>query len=286
MAYRVSPPRITPAPTGAPKPTASAPESDAHRQTGFVLGHEVQLVLDGLAIEGAIAEASAGAKFRSQAAMAVMGPWSRSWLARLAALHAAQFGNYAAAIPLVRAAADYQAAAWALQTGDGPEWTAWLDGTPIALTPDVHATEFRLHAFRSAETLANDPVLGPVYRVATDLAMPNFGATVLLVASDSAPDRILMTFGDRSFHVALAELVLGWLLALGGAQVTAVGSEGTPFAAAPDPGAVSAFQAGVAGVLADSGRCRVEAIEHGGESRYLVYNWRRTPGSAAKKLLL
>jgi hypothetical protein len=37
---------------------------------------------------------------------------------------------------------------------------------------------------------------------------------------------------------------------------------------------------------ADGDRCAVEGIERNGERRYLVRNWRRTPGAAAKRILL
>ena len=37
---------------------------------------------------------------------------------------------------------------------------------------------------------------------------------MLLAGSDSAPDHVAMTFGDRDFHVGLAELH-SWLLRLG-----------------------------------------------------------------------
>ena len=40
---RVSPPRFTPTAMGAPRPPAGTPGADAHRQTGFVLGEEVDI---------------------------------------------------------------------------------------------------------------------------------------------------------------------------------------------------------------------------------------------------
>ncbi|MFN0097017.1 MAG: hypothetical protein ACKVVT_19835 [Dehalococcoidia bacterium] len=281
MPPRISPPRIVPEPTGATKPPGAAPETDAFRQTGFVLGEEVDLVLEGLRLEGALAEACAGAKFRSATAPLLL-LWSRSWLARQEALHAVQWGNYPAAIPLVRASADYQAAMKGLAGADRAEWDAWVESEPIAIAAAVHGTEVKPHAYRSAETLASDAVLGPVYRAATELSMPHFAASIVLAGNDSGPDRILATFGERSFHLGLAELVMGWLLALGDAQLRRVAQP--PFPAVPEPPLV-AVCARLAAAAARDDRCRVEPVEIEAQHRLLIHNWRATPGSAAKKLL-
>ncbi len=284
--YRVSPPRISPAATRAGKPPAEANGSaDAYRQTSFVLGGEVETILDGLNLEGAMAEASSGAKFRSQRMVAALGLWSRAWLSRLEALHAMEWGNYVAAIALVRAAADYQASSlYVLRTG-AAEWDEWLDGGGIALAPDQHATEFRLHAFRAAEVLAAHDILGPVYRTTMDLSLSHFGSTLLVAGNESAPDRVLMTFGDRDFHVGLAELCLGWLAQLGMAQIDAVAEFDGVFAI-PDKGRVEDWRAQAGKLVAGRDRCRIEAIERDGEKRYLIENWRREPRSAPKRLLL
>src|SRR6185437_15529836 len=136
-----------------------------------------EVVLDGLNLEGMIAAASNTGKFRTQLAASVLTLWSRGWLARLEALHAVQWGSYGPAIALVRSAADYQAGLLYLLRTEAAEWQQWLDEGGIGLATDVHATEFRLHAFRSAEVLAAEPVLGEVYRAATELSLPHFGAT-------------------------------------------------------------------------------------------------------------
>ena len=284
MPLRVSPPRVFPVATGAVKPPLDAAGSaDAYRQTAFVLGAELDAVLSGLSAEGAAAEASSGAKFRNQRLASALGPWSRAWLMRLQTLHALQWGNYAAATPLVRAAADHQAAMIALLTTDTAAWGDWLDAGGIAISTEHHATEFRMHAFRSGETLAAHPILGAVYRAATDLSLPHFGATLLAAGAESAPDHIAMTFGDRDFHVGLAELHLGWLLELGIAQAEAIAQFADTFAGAP---ALTAWADGARRLVTTPTRCRIEQIESGGERRYLVHNWRREPRGAPKRLLL
>lgn len=284
--FRVSPPKVFTAATRAAKPPAEAAGSaDAYRQTTFVLGEEVELVLDGLRLEAGFAEASAGAKFRKQITASGMALWSRSWLSRLDALHAIEWGNYPAAVTLVRAAADYQAAMlYLLQTG-AAEWDEWLDAGGIQLAPADHATEFQLHAFRAAEVLAAHEVLGPVYRAATDLSLSHFGSTLLFAGSESDPARVAVTFGDRDFHLGLAELHLGWLLDLGGALLRDIRRFPEAFASA-DEGSADRWVTAAQRAVQRRDRCHIETVDRGGMKRYLVHNWRREPRSAAKKLLL
>lgn len=285
-APRVAPPRVFPEAAAAPRPPQGfAGAVEAHRQTSFALGPEVELVVEGLNLEGRAAEASSDARHRSQLHAALLGQWSRSWLCRLQALHAVQWGNYAAAVPLVRASADCQAALlYLFQTG-GEEWTQWLDEGGIALAPADHATQFRLHAFRAAEILAAHATLGPIYRAAMDLSLPHFGSTLLLAGNESDATRVAMTFGDRDFTLGLAELVLGWLELLGAAQLEAVLAQPDVFAC-PEPDAAAAWASKARDAASRSGRCSIESVERDGEKRYLVQNWRRTASAAAKKLLL
>lgn len=285
-AFRVSPPRVFGAATRSAKPPIDAAGSaDAYRQTTFVLGEEVDLVLLGLTLEGSIAEASAGSKFRKQATASALGLWSRSWLSRLEALHAVEWGNYAAAVTLIRAAADYQAAMLYLLRTNAAEWEEWLDAGGIQLAHADHATEFRLHAFRAAEVLAAHEILGPLYREATDLSLSHFGSTLLFAGSDSDPARVAMTFGDRDFHVGLAEIHFGWLFALGEAAIAAVAEFEGVFAPL-DEAAASKWRKATSRAGDRADRCRIETVEREGLKRYLIHNWRREPRSAAKKLLL
>lgn len=283
---RVSPPKVFPVATGATKPPNDAAGSgDAFRQTGFVLGHELETVLAGLNFEGRVAQASSAAKFRTQDLAASLGLWSRSWLSRLQSLHSLQWGNYAAAVTLVRAATDYQAASvYLLRTG-ALEWKEWLDTGGIAISPEHHATEFRLHAFRAGEVLAAHEVLGRVYRMSTDLSLSHFGSTMLLAGSGSGPDHVEMSFGDRDFHVGMAEILVDWLLELGVCQFETIAEFGPVFDSESLDG-IDGWIQGARKILDGPSRCRVESIEADGERRYLVHNWRREPRSAPRRLLL
>jgi hypothetical protein len=260
------------------------PGADAHRQTTFVLGAEVELLGLGLEAEGIAAAASAGAAYRKQPTAAALATWSRAWLSRVEALEAVRRGNYAAALPLLRAAADYTAAEIALLETDAAEWQEWLDGGGIALAPEVHATQFELHPFRSAETLAGHPELGRVYREATQLAMPHFGATILAAGNESTPQRVLVTFGDRDFHLGLAEIALGWLWAIGIEQVQAIAAHPRHLAPAGEP--AETWLKGAAGHLARPDRCGIEHVEQDGVTRMLIHGWRKRPGDAPRRILL
>lgn len=285
MTPRVSPPKVFPVATGAGKPPADATGSaDAYRQTGFVLDDAVGLVLEGLNAEGAAAELASGSKYRNQVGASAMLLWSRSWLSRLEALHAVQWGNYTAATPLVRAAADFQAAMLYLLRTGAVEWQEWLESGGIAIAPAQHATEFRLHAFRAAEILAAHDILGPLYRVTMDLSLSHFGASILAAGSESAPDHLSVTFGDRDFHMGLAELHLGWLMELGLALADALSEFSEVF-----PSETERFRklrTSTESWLAAGSRCALESIDTDGVRRYLIRNWRREPRSAPKRILL
>lgn len=283
---RVAPPRIYPVATRAGKPSAEAAGSaDAYRQTTFVLGNDIGLLLHGFALESAIAEASSDGKHRTQRMAAGLGLWSRAWLTRLEAMHALEWGNYVPAVALVRAAADYQAGGLYILRDGASEWSDWLASGGIAINPEEHAAEYRLHAFRAAEVLAAHEILGPVYRASMDLSLSHFGSTLLLAGSDSTSERVLLTFGDRDFHVALAELLTGWLMLLSAAQVEAALEFASVFAI-PDAAALTSFAQQARAAASSHARCRIEAIDHHGEKRYLVHNWRRQPGAAPKRVLL
>jgi hypothetical protein len=283
---RVSPPTVFPQATPAPRPPADAAGSaDAHRQSSFVLGADIDLVLRGLQFEAAIAEASSDAKHRIQVMAAALGLWSRAWLSRQQALHAVQWGNYAAALPLLRAAADYQASGLYVLRDGGKEWQQWLDEGGISLASDEHATEYRLHAFRAAEVLAAHDILGPIYRVAMDLSMPHFGATLLVAGNASDPSRVAITFGDRDFHLALAEITFGWAIMLSVAALEAALEFDTVFNI-PDASAIAAYARDARAANTRDDRARVDTIDRNGERRYLIPNWRRRPGDAREKILL
>ncbi len=264
---------------------ATAGSPDTFRQTGFVLRAETDALVDAFNLEAALAEGASGGKFRNQVVASALAYWSRSWSSRLQALHAIEWGNYNAALPLLRAAADYQSAGLALLESNAAEWSEWLDGGGVKLAPAQHATEFELHAFRSAETMVAHEALGTLYRIATDLSLPHFGATLLATGAESDPSRIAVTFGDRDFHLGWAELTLGLLQALTAFQLDTAVTFATVLGVADVP-KVEATSAALKAFASRPDRCSVALVEVDGVPRLLVSNWRRNPGGAYSKVLL
>lgn len=270
----------------APRPPAGSPEEDAHRQIGFVLGSELDTLLAGLRLEARIAEHLAGAKFRRFEIAGFLLFSSRGWLSRVEAMRAAEAGNYVASFPLLRASADYAAAAASMLGSGEEEWTAWATGGGIARAPAQHATEFTLHPFRSAEELARNPELGNLYRAATVLSLPHFGAGLLLAAGASDEERLAVTFGDRDFHLGLAELGLGLLAGLGREQLLLARREAARLALGSLEAEAEKTAAELAGIPSRGDRCRLEFTEIEGRERAFVQGFRRTPGAAAQRFIL
>lgn len=282
---RVSPPKVFP---GAARASRPKPENggaaDAHRQLGFVLGEEADTVVDGLELEAALAQASTGAKFRNHTVASVLATWSREWLLRLQALHAAEWGNYVGAIALVRDAVEMQAASAHLLATEAAGWQQWLTNGGITADHERHATGLRTGALRLDEALANDELLARLHWVTSRLASPAFAATLFVSAPGSDTTRVAVTFGDRDFHYGLAELVIGWLLELSGAQLQRIRDSG--FFGEGDGDAIERFERAARRAIDRKDRCTATETEDDGETRLLVNNWRRQPATAPRRFLL
>lgn len=280
---RISPPRIFPAATRASRPPADAAgAADAHRQAGFVLGDDIAAVLDGFNLEGDIARDAAGAKYRNHVVAPALAVWSRGWLARLQALHALEWGNYASAFPLLQFAAASQESLASMLETQAADWADWLEQDGIANAHDAHALEYRLRPPPAQEHAATG--VSEIARAAEGLASTAHAATMAIAGSASTPERIAVTFGDRDFHLALAEMQIGWLAALSSAQLgTAIGSGVFP---TDHVERVAQYDKRVATMLDRKDRARIEAVERDHHPRWLIHNWRRSPGAAPKRLLL
>ncbi len=282
--FRVSPPRIHPEAERSSRPPAgSAGSVDAHRQTTFVLGETVDLVLNGLRLESAVASEAAGSRYRNVAVAALLATGSRSWSARLETLHAIEAGAYAAAVPLVASAAEHEAASVAL-LADGPAaWQDLLDTDRVSDMPEEHATQLSLGEAPQATELPQ--LLAEVRDATQALAQPSPGATLFLTGGESGPGRLAVTFADRDFHMALAELTSGWLLALGVAKVEMLLEAGDVLPIS-DPEALTRWARAARRELDEPRRCRIERREIGGVERFVVENWRRAPAGAVRRIVL
>ena len=283
-AFRVSPPRVYPEAERSSRPPAGAAGSaDAHRQTSFVLGEAVDLVLDGLRLESAVANEAAGSRYRNVTVAALLATGSRAWLARLNALHAIEWGAYTAAVPLIAAAADHEAACAALLVGDGAAWQDWLDAGGVGDLHESHATEYALGTPPGNASLPE--LLADVRGAAGALAQPSPGATLLLAGGESGAGRLAVTFADRDFRMAIAELTSGWLLALGIAKVELL-LDASDVLPVSDPDALRRWARSARRELESPRRCRMERRDIDGADRYVVENWRRAPAGAVRRIVL
>jgi hypothetical protein len=124
--------------------------------------------------------------------------------------------------------------------------------------------------------------LGTIYRLLMDLSMPHFGSTAFLTASDSNLQRLAISFGDPAFHLAWAELIVGWLLTLSLSQLeTAEGCDEMALRA-EDRTAISDLARDARLALASGRRCYVEDAD----GRFLFHNFRRKPGGVPKRIML
>ncbi|MPZ47839.1 MAG: hypothetical protein GEU75_00715 [Dehalococcoidia bacterium] len=259
---------------------------DTHRQTQFLLGGDLQLFAEAMGLQLRLVKDAYPSKYRTHALAAIMGLWSRTYAALGDALLLTARGSYGSTLPLVRAACELIAAQEALRGGEMDEHTKWLFQT---LTPNetFKAFEFEMGRFFSGEVLASDPLLRGVYRPASDLGRPNFGATLLQVAPESNNVRLALTFADTSFHLGWAEIVAGWLLALASRQLRViVDAEGLFPVSDEARAAYEAVQGRIAAALARDDRARIEEVDDAGTRRYLVHDFRRQSSGAPKKFLL
>ncbi len=259
---------------------------DSYRQTTFLLGDDLRLFAEGMALQLSIVRDASPSAFRKHPYAALMGLWSRTYLALADTCLLATRGSYASCAPLVRAACEYVAAQHQLHTSEMDLFLDWLAGS-LAPTERHKAVDVGLGRYFAGGTLASDDRLRGVYRPASDLGRPSFGATLLGVGPESNNQRLAFSFADSSFHFGWAELVLGWLLAVCERQLAVVVHAKDVFPIHEDTHrAYVELARRVDETLSRPDRCFIEEVEEENERRYLVHNFRRAASGAAKKVLL
>ncbi|HEY7467324.1 MAG TPA: hypothetical protein VIB47_11600 [Dehalococcoidia bacterium] len=277
--------------TSPSRPPEAAGEQalDAYRQTRFVLGNDVELFSETMDLQLALvadANPATSSQYRTPELAALSALWSRAYAALADAMLLVSRGSYASTLPLIRAACELIAAQEGLRAGEMDQHHEWLAST---LQPDeTHkAFEFHIGRYFAGGVLFSDDVLRGIYRPASDLARPAFGASLLLVGPESSSSRVAVSFADPSFHLGWAEIVLGWLLALSTRQVeVVVDAEGIFPVSDARRQAYERLQKRVDEALARRDRCRIEEIVDGYNRRYLVHNFRRASGGSPKRILL
>ncbi|MEX1252896.1 MAG: hypothetical protein WEE64_01010 [Dehalococcoidia bacterium] len=261
-------------------------ELDSYRQTQFLLGDDLRLFGEGMNLQLRIVRDASPSSFRKHPYAALMGLWSRTFLTLADACLLTVRGSYGSCPVLARAACEYIAAQHQLHSGEMDLFLEWLAAN-LRPNDEYKATEVGMGRYFAGETLAGDERLRAVYRPASELGRPNFGATLLQVGPESNNVRLALSFADTAFHFGWAQLVLGWLLALCERQLAvAVHAKGVFPIHEDTHRAYADFAHRVDQVLAKHDRCFIEEVDVGSHRRFLVHGFRRAPSGAAKKVLL
>lgn len=267
-------------------PGLPPPADDAWRQTGFLLGEDLRLIEAGLDVQARLAASGYAPAARTMEMAALASLWSRALLCCSDAAALVRRGAYQSAVALVRQAIEHLAAQIALPS-EFEAFHGWARGA-YARHEQARAEDVGLGHYFAGEAIAADEHLRAVYRAASDLGRPNFGPAALFAAAGAGPRKYPLVFADEAFHLGWAELLTGWLLRVGAAQIGAALDQPSRF---PAPRALRGEAAShvreAEARLLDGERCRLE--EHADESgrrRMLIAGFRRRPGDAPKRLLL
>jgi hypothetical protein len=153
-------------PPGKPDAGTSSLVQDAYRQTQFVLGGDLRLFAEGMALQLRILNDSSHSRYRNHAYAAICGAWARVYAALDDACLLVTRGSYATAPNIVRSACELIAAEHQLHGAEMGEFVAWMLGH---LRPnDEHkAFDVGLGHYFAGTTLAEDAHLRIVYRAAS-----------------------------------------------------------------------------------------------------------------------
>ncbi|MDE2639805.1 MAG: hypothetical protein OXI03_04390 [Chloroflexota bacterium] len=284
---RVSPITVPEDDPALPSPDASQPAlvRDAFREYGFACSVESPWIARSLTLQRGIVRDSTHSRYRNHRYAAALLLWSRIDAAALEAWRLIAWANYAAVPPLVRAALEWLGAEQAVVGSEFVEFQDYL--RDFARHDAEHAAaEWGMGQYMAGQQLAMAPDLSAVYRAAAELSRPHFGASMLATGSGSNRQRVLVHWGDRSFHLGWAQLLSGWLMTLLGRQTRFAIGRGL---FAVDAAARESFQALTREsetLLARPDRCRAEWVTRDGRQRLLISGFRRPPSGAPQRILL
>jgi len=271
---------------GKPDDAAGAASHDAYRQTQFVLGGDLRLFAQGMNLQLRLLHDSSHSRYRTHVYAAVVSAWSRAYAAMSDACLLVTRGSYATVPNLVRSACELIAVEYQVRHEEFGEYVGWLMSH---LQPDEERKAFDagMGHFFAGTTIAADSELRVVYRAASDLGRPNFGATLVLTGPESNNARLAYAFDDRTFHCAWAEIELGWLLRLCERQLAVAAHMRDVFNVTDEThAAVATYAHKVHETLDNPSRGRLEEFDDDNMKRWLVHNFRRQPSGAPKKWLL
>lgn len=261
-------------------------EEDAWRQTGFVCAEEWRLLEADLDIQARLSATGYQATARTMTMAAYASLWSRAFLLLSDSAALVRRGAYQSAIPLLRSAVEMVAAQHGL-TGEMDEWRRWTHESYGRHEP-TRSVEVGLGQYFSGESIASEPQLRLIYRAASDLSRPNFGPTALFTAEGASHERYPLVFADRAFHLGWTQLLLGWALRIGVAQLHEALHLAQHFPASAELRAEAVAHVRAAESSLDaSGRCRVEEWDDPrARRRTILTDFRRKPSDAPTRILL
>jgi len=228
---------------------------------------------------------SRGNRYRNQRYAASLLLWSRIDAVAVEAWRMIAWANYAPLPPLMRASLEWLGAEQAVVGGEIEEFEAYL--RDFGQHDAEHAAvELGMGQYMAGQQLAMAADLGSVYRAASELARPHFGASMLVTASESNRQRVLVHWGDRSFHLGWAQLLTGWLVVLLGRQTRFAVGRGLFAVDAAQRESFQALMREAETILSARDRCRAEWVQTDGRQRLLIHGFRRQPSGAPQRLLL
>ena len=261
-------------PSGGP-----AAALDAYKQTQFLLGDDLRLFEQAMNLQ--LAVVAANKKARSTAAGALFTLWSRTYSHLSDACTLMCSGAYLSCSPLLRTALDCIAVQRSLIAEGFAEYEEWAESA-VRQAKAQQALAFELGRYRAASVLVEDAGLSSTYRVLTNLSMPHFGSTALLVAPETGLERMGISFADSAFHLGWAELTMRWLLLLVRTQLETLADQSALPLGDGESDAISRLRTRITSALASSKRCRTEELD----GRFLFHNFRRTASGQPKRVLL
>ena len=263
-----------------PRPTsATAAVLDAHRQTNFLLPDDLFLFERVMNVQLQIVAENARARSPQAAGLFTM--WSRAFSSLADACALTVRASYSSATPLLRSALDCIAVQRSLIADGFAEYEEWFANS-VTRTKERTAIAFDIGRFGTTSALAADERLETLYRLLSNLALPNFGPSTLLIAPDTNHQKIAAGFADNAFHLGWAELQTGWLNELASAQVqTVLDTEVFSLTATLRADAEAAVR-DVAASAEGGRRCYVEAEN----DHFVFHNFRRTATGQPRRIIL
>ena len=258
---------------------------DAWRQTGFLCAEELELIEANLDLQARLVASGYTPSARTMTMASFASLWSRAFLSTSDAVSLVRRGAYQSAPSLLRQAVEFVGA----QRGLGDEMDEWRRFTHEAYGRHdaTRSTEIGLGGYFSGESIASDEHLRLIYKAASDFGRPNFGPTALLVANEANHTRYPLVFADETFHLGWTQLLLGWTLRVGIAQVHLGLHLAEQFPATAEVRAEAAGHVrDVEALLSGTDRCRLEEwMDERNRRRHLLVEFKRRPGDAAQRIL-